>query len=126
EVDLDPETARGAEVVRVESSVGHLVAEASAKVRRLGPAVVGITGSVGKTTTRAAVEAVLREAFAVVATEGNLNTPLGVSLMLLNREFDGESVLVLEMGARLAGDIRDLCAAFPPTVSVVTNVKGVH
>lgn len=126
EVDLGPEAVQGVEVVRVESSVGYLVAEASAKLRRLGPAVVAITGSVGKTTTRAAIEAVLREAFEVVATEGNRNTPLGVSLMLLNRDFGAESVLVLEMGARLPGDIRELCAAFPPTVSVVTNVKGVH
>ena len=126
EQDLDPEAVRGVEVVRVESSIGHLVAEASAKVKAAGARVVAITGSVGKTTTRTAIEAVLREGFDVVASEGNKNTPLGLSLMLLNREFDAESVLVLEMGARFKGDIKELCEAFPPTVSVVTNVKGVH
>ena len=122
----DVDVPDGVEVVRVEDSTAHLVAEASAKLRRAGPEVVAITGSVGKTTTRTAIEAVLREGFAVTASEGNKNTPLGLSLMLLNRDFDPRGVLVLEMGARLPGDIHELCAAFPPTVSVVTNVKGVH
>ena len=116
----------GVAVVLVDDAVAHLVAEAQAKVRRSGARVVAITGSVGKTTTRAAVHAVLAEAFAVVASEGNKNTPLGLSLLVLNRDVTPETVLVLEMGARLEGDIRELCAAFPPTVSIVTNVKAVH
>ena len=125
-VERDVEVPAGVEVTRVESSVGYLVAEASQKVRQSGADVVAITGSVGKTSTRAAVVAVLQEAFPVVASEGNKNTPLGLSLTLLNREFGAETKLVLEMGARLPGDIRELCAAFPPAVSVVTAVRGVH
>ncbi|HYE95359.1 MAG TPA: UDP-N-acetylmuramoyl-tripeptide--D-alanyl-D-alanine ligase [Rubricoccaceae bacterium] len=116
----------GIEVVVVEDSVGYLVGEATAKLRQLRPGIVAITGSVGKTTTKAAVLAVLREAFDAVASEGNKNTPLGLSLFLLNREITPETKLVLEMGARLAGDLRELCTYFPPTISVVTNVKGVH
>ena len=116
----------GVEVMEVESTLRYLVEQASEKVRRLGPAVVAITGSVGKTSTKTAVLAVLREAFDVVASEGNMNTPLGLALLILNREFSSRTKLVLEMGARLEGDIRDLCTAFPPTVSVVTNVRGVH
>ena len=80
----------------------------------------------GKTTTKMAVLAVLREAFDVVASEGNLNTPLGLSLLVLNREVTPETKLVLEMGARLEGDLDELCGYFPPTVAVVTNVRGVH
>ncbi|MEM1115504.1 MAG: UDP-N-acetylmuramoyl-tripeptide--D-alanyl-D-alanine ligase [Bacteroidota bacterium] len=124
EVDVD--VPEGVRLTRVDDSVAHLVAEASAKLRRVGPEVVAITGSVGKTTTRTAIEAVLREGFSVTASEGNKNTPLGLSLMLLNRDFDADGVLVLEMGVRLPGDIAELCAAFPPTVSVVTAVKAVH
>lgn len=124
EHDVDvPETI---ELTRVEDSVGWLVENASAKVRASDARVVAITGSVGKTTTRAAIHAVVAEGFPVVASEGNKNTPLGLALMLLNREIPSGAVLVLEMGARLPGDIRDLCAAFPPDISVVTNVKGVH
>ena len=118
--------AEGVEVVRVESSVGYLVERASKRVRQLGLPTVAITGSVGKTTTRTAVGAVLRQAFRVRTSEGNKNTPLGLSLTLLNADLTSETVLVLEMGARLAGDIKELCAAFPPTVGVVTNVRGVH
>jgi UDP-N-acetylmuramoyl-tripeptide--D-alanyl-D-alanine ligase len=114
------------EVTRVEDSIAYLVAEASHKLRQSGARVVAITGSMGKTSVRAAATAVLSEAFGVVPSEGNKNTPLGLSLMLLNRDIDADSVLVLEMGARLPGDIRELCAAFPPTVSVVTVVRGVH
>ncbi len=124
--EIDLEVPEGVEVVRVESALDFLIGEATEKLRRLGPDVVAITGSMGKTTTRTAVLAVLREGFAVVASEGNKNTPLGLSLLLLNRAFDADTKLVLEMGARLEGDIRELCHVFPPTVSIVTNVRGVH
>lgn len=122
--DVDvPETV---EVVRVEDTLAYLIAEARNKVARLDPPIVAITGSVGKTTTRAAVTAVLAEAFDVIPSEGNKNTPLGLSLLILNRPVTAETPLVLEMGARNAGDLKELCTLFPPTVSVLTNVKGVH
>lgn len=121
-VDVPP----GVKVEVVSSTLGALTKRACAHVDAAKPRTVAITGSVGKTSTRAAVVAVLSEAFDVVASEGNLNTPLGLSLTLLNREITPESVLVLEMGARLPGDLADLCTLFPPTVSVVTTVKAVH
>ncbi|HLT47463.1 MAG TPA: UDP-N-acetylmuramoyl-tripeptide--D-alanyl-D-alanine ligase [Rubricoccaceae bacterium] len=124
--ERDVEVPEGVEVVRVESTLDYLIEQATAKVRRLGPDVVAITGSMGKTSTRTAVHAVLAEAFDVVASEGNMNTPLGLSLLVLNRAITPETKLVLEMGARLAGDLHALCDYFPPTVAVVTNVRGVH
>ena len=124
--EQDVDAPEGVDVVRVEDSVAWLVQEARGRLRETGARVVAITGSVGKTTTRAAVTAVLREAFPVVASTGNKNTPLGLSLMLLNADITPETVLVLEMGARLPGDLDELCEAFPPTVSIVVNVKGVH
>ena len=124
EVNVD--VPDGVEVICVPDSIGYLVEQAVAKIERLKPAIVAITGSVGKTTTRTAVEAVLGEAFEVVASEGNKNTPLGLSLLILNREINPTTTLVLEMGARLEGDLKELCGYFRPTISVVTNVKGVH
>lgn len=124
--EVDVETPNHVEVIRVDDSVAYLVLLAHEKVRQIGPEIVAITGSVGKTSTKTAILAVLEEAFDVVASEGNKNTPLGLSITLLNAEFDADAKLVLEMGARLKGDIRELCAYFPPSVSVVTNVKGVH
>jgi UDP-N-acetylmuramoyl-tripeptide--D-alanyl-D-alanine ligase len=114
------------EVVRVGSTLDYLIEQTTEKIRRIGPAIVAITGSMGKTTTKMGLLAVLAEAFEVVASEGNKNTPLGLSLLVLNRDLGPETKLVLEMGARLKGDLRELCSYFPPTVSVVTNVRGVH
>ena len=126
EQDLSADVAGDAEVLRVESALGFLTSRAAEAVRESGADVVAITGSVGKTTTKTAILAVLREAFPVVYAEGNLNTPLGLSLMVLNHELRADTRIVMEMGARFEGDIRELCTLFPPTVSVVTNVKGVH
>ncbi|MCH7976786.1 MAG: UDP-N-acetylmuramoyl-tripeptide--D-alanyl-D-alanine ligase [Bacteroidetes bacterium] len=124
EVEID--ASDGIDVIRVENTLDYLIRMAREKVRLHASDIVAITGSVGKTSTKTAVHAVLQEGFDVVASEGNKNTPLGLSLTLLNADFDSETKLVLEMGARLKGDIKELCSYFPPTVSVVTNVKGVH
>ena len=126
ERDLTAEEAGDADVIRVESALDFLTTRASAALRQSGADVVAITGSVGKTTTKTALVAVLREAFPVAYAEGNLNTPLGLSLSVLNQEAGPDTKWIMEMGARLAGDIRELCALFPPTVSVVTTVRGVH
>lgn len=116
----------GVRVEVVASTIDALVARASARVRGLGCRTVAITGSVGKTTARTAVVSVLEQAFPVKGSEGNKNTPLGLSLTLLNADLTPETVLVLEMGARIPGDIQELCDAFPPTVGVVTTVRPVH
>jgi UDP-N-acetylmuramoyl-tripeptide--D-alanyl-D-alanine ligase len=126
EVDVDASIQEAVDVIRVDDTLQYLVDRAVEKVRRVEPDIVAITGSMGKTTTKMAIMAVLGEAFKVVASEGNMNTPLGLSLMILNRDLAPETKLVLEMGARLAGDLRELCTCFRPRVSVVTNVRGVH
>ena len=129
EQDLDE---RGVDVpaevdlVQVEDSIGYLVEQATEKIRRLDPDIVAITGSMGKTTTKTAIRAVLRETFDIVVSAGNKNTPLGLSLLLLNSDITPATKLILEMGARLKGDLKKLCSHFPPTVSVITNVRRVH
>ena len=115
-----------AEVTRVESTLDWTIQRASAKVKEQKPRIVAITGSMGKTTTRNAVVSVLSQRFSVISAEGNLNTPLGLSLMVLNREMGPETVAVMEMGARFEGDIKELVTLFPPAVSIVTVVRGVH
>ncbi len=110
----------------VDDTVAHLCGLATAKLAASGAAVVAITGSVGKTTAKTAIVAVLRESFPVVCAEGNLNTPLGLSLMVLNADIGPDTKVVMEMGARLPGDLVELTTLFPPTVSVVINVRGVH
>ena len=90
------------------------------------PTVVGITGTVGKTTTKDALATVLRHAGTrVSATEGNLNNELGLPLTVLSADPRTE-VLVLEMGATHAGDIEHLCSIAPPEVGILTAISPVH
>ena len=90
------------------------------------PTVVGITGTVGKTTTKDALATVLRHTGKrVSATAGNFNNEIGLPLTVLAADPRTE-VLVLEMGATHAGDIEHLCGIAPPSVGVLTAISPVH
>jgi len=90
------------------------------------PSVVGITGTVGKTTTKDALATVLRYAGRrVSATAGNYNNEIGLPLTVLGADPRTE-ILVLEMGATHPGDIRHLCAIAPPKVGILTAISPVH
>jgi UDP-N-acetylmuramoyl-tripeptide--D-alanyl-D-alanine ligase len=90
------------------------------------PTVVGITGSVGKTTAKDTLAAVLRvSGRKVSATEGNFNNEIGLPLTVITAAERTET-LVLEMGATHPGDIRRLCSIAPPRVGVLTAVSPVH
>ena len=116
----------GIPVETVEDSEQHLCRLASDSIRKTRSQTIAITGSIGKTTTKNAVSTVLGGKFSVLYTPGNLNTPLGIALTVLNADIATGSKLVLEMGATRRGDIAHLCSFYPPQVSVVTNVYGVH
>jgi len=89
-------------------------------------AIVGITGSVGKTTTKDALAAILRAAGKKVsATEGNFNNEIGLPLTVLAAD-ERTEVLVLEMGATHSGDIEHLCGIAPPGVGVLTAIAPKH
>ena len=82
--------------------------------------VIGITGSVGKTTTKDMVAAVLGQKYQVLKTEGNFNNELGLPLTLfrLNRQHE---ICVLEMGMNHFGEISYLVHLAPPDVAVITK-----
>ncbi|HEY9555574.1 MAG TPA: UDP-N-acetylmuramoyl-tripeptide--D-alanyl-D-alanine ligase [Acidimicrobiales bacterium] len=92
---------------------------------RLPAPVVGITGSVGKTSVKDMLAAVLRQRMAVAASERSFNNEIGVPLTLLGAP-DGTEAVVVEMGARGVGHIADLCSIALPTVGIVTRVAAVH
>ena len=87
--------------------------------------VIGITGSLGKTTCKELTAAVLASAFDVIKSEANLNTEIGLPLTLLQLRPDHQRA-VLEMGMYGPGEIRLLCQIARPQMGVVTNVGPIH
>ncbi len=112
----------------VDGGTGVLVADTGAALRDLGRAararldavVVGVTGSVGKTTTKDMARAVLETTFVTHATERSLNNEIGVPITLFEAPADA-GALVVELGARSVGDIRALCEIVVPSIGVVTR-----
>lgn len=87
--------------------------------------VIGITGSIGKTTTKEFTFDLLSRKFKVLKSEGNFNNHLGVPLSLLKLT-DRHEVAVLEMAMSAPGEIRALTRIAPPDIAVLTNIKPVH
>ncbi|NGZ06581.1 MAG: UDP-N-acetylmuramoyl-tripeptide--D-alanyl-D-alanine ligase [Magnetococcales bacterium] len=89
-------------------------------------AVIGITGSSGKTTVKEMVAACLRQELTEVhATQGNLNNHIGVPLTLLSMPATCQAA-VIEMGMSAPGEIAHLTRLAEPTIGVVTNVQPAH
>ena len=93
--------------------------------RRSGARVVAITGSVGKTTTKENVAALLAGSYRVFRNAGNLNNHIGLPLSLLELRH-GPEIAVVELGMNHAGEISKLVSIAEPDVRVWTNVAEVH
>lgn len=91
----------------------------------LNPIVVGVTGSTGKTSVKDLLASIVRGRMPVIASEKSFNNELGVPLTLLKTRADTR-VVVVEMGARGAGQIRQLCNMARPHIGIVTNVGVTH
>src|SRR5207247_1253862 len=87
--------------------------------------VIGVTGSVGKTSTKELIADVLAQRFRVLRTPANLNTEIGVPLALMQLGSTHE-VATLEMAMTDIGDIRALARLAEPRIGVVTNVQPSH
>ena len=87
---------------------------------------IGITGSYGKTSVKFIVAEILSQRFNVLATPGSYNTPMGICIVVNNQLRPDHQVLVLEMGMRYRGDIRELCDIAPPDLAIVTDVGIAH
>ena len=87
--------------------------------------VIAITGSVGKTTTKDMVAAVLGEKYNVLKTEGNLNNDIGVPMTLLRLKPEHQ-LAVLELGMNHAGEIDYLSAIVEPDMILMTNIGDSH
>lgn len=111
--------------LRVENTLQALQQLARYWRRKLNVRVIGITGSVGKSTTKELVAEVLSQRYRTLKTIGNLNNEIGLPLMLL-RLGKGHERAVLEMGFYVPGEIALLCEIAQPHVGVITNIGTVH
>jgi UDP-N-acetylmuramyl pentapeptide synthase len=127
-----------------------LASQARRVLEKYKPTVIAVTGSVGKTSTRAAIACVLQERFRLRTAKGNYNTDIGVPLTILGMDEPGRNpfawlrvfaraqrlllhhdasfpeLLVLEFGADAPGDMGTLCDIATPDISVFTALSPVH
>jgi len=116
----------GAGAVLSSGSPLHaLQALARAWRRELGSTVIAVTGSVGKTSTKDLLAALIAPHRSVAASRANFNTEIGLPLELLAAPA-GTEVLVLELAMRGAGQIAELATICEPEIGVITNVGPVH
>ena len=119
----------GRSAIVVEDTLAALLKlGAWARVRlepTVGSRVIGVTGSVGKTSTKDFIAAALSSELVVSASERSFNNDQGLPVTLLNAA-DNAQALVLEMGMRGFGEIARLCSIAQPTIGVVTAVAAAH
>lgn len=116
---------RGAAIVRTDDPTAFMLDLASWWRDRLGARVVGITGSIGKTTTKDVLTALLARRYRVHATSGNFNNLIGLPLTVLSAPRDTEA-LVVEMGMDGRGQIERLSRCARPDIAVITKVGTSH
>lgn len=118
-------TDRRYAAVVVEDSIKAVGELAKAYDREINHKKVAVTGSVGKTTTKEFIAAVLAEKYRVHKTEGNYNSNIGLPLSILSMKEDTE-VSVLEMGMSGLGEIDYLSRLAEPDIAVITNIGSSH
>ncbi len=121
----DPAALGDVTVVRVADSLAALGAVAAGWRRRFELLVVGVTGSIAKTSTKEAIAAVLGKRLVTLRSEGNQNNEIGLPLTLLQLGQEHEAA-VLEMGMYVGGEIAELARMAQPSIGVVTAVQPVH
>jgi UDP-N-acetylmuramoyl-tripeptide--D-alanyl-D-alanine ligase len=101
-------------------------AEAARRVREIRPFIVGITGSYGKSSTKAILAHILQFEGPTLAASGSINTLMGVTRHIREELVFGHQFMVVEMGAFKTGSIRRLCQLTPPAAGIITAVGDMH
>ena len=100
--------------------------QAKQRVHRVRPTVVAITGSYGKTTTKNYLAHLLSQTHTALASPASFNNAMGLSRAVNEGLVPGTEVFIAEMGTYGLGEIRGLCAVFPPDIAVITAIGEVH
>ena len=123
-----------AEHGRMPMDFPHIIVECTRKallrlaayyLKLIGPKVIGITGSAGKTTLKDMIASILTKKFRTKKTIGNFNNDIGMPLSVFELR-DLDEVIVLEMGMNHAGEIAPLSLAAEPDIVVITNIGDAH
>lgn len=121
----DTDVSDGKAYIKVSDSVAALGLLGAWHRQKFSIPLVGVTGSVGKTTTKEMIAAVLSAAFPTLKTEGNFNNQIGMPLTLLGLS-EGTKAAVIEMGMSAKGEISYLTRLAKPTAAVITNIGLCH
>ena len=123
--DKNAALPNGIPLILVENTGQALLDLSAAYRREFDIPVIAVTGSVGKTSTRAMLAGVLSQKYKVLCTDGNLNNEIGVphTLFRLSRE---HQIAVIEMGMNHFGELSRITAAAKPSTAVITNVGEAH
>jgi UDP-N-acetylmuramoyl-tripeptide--D-alanyl-D-alanine ligase len=101
-------------------------ADAIRILKRVHPTVIGITGSYGKSSTKAMLAHILQFNAPTLAATGSINTLMGITRHIREQLVPGHRFLVVEMGAYGIGSIRRLCRLTPPAAAIITAVGDMH
>ncbi|HID66679.1 MAG TPA: hypothetical protein EYP32_07910 [Aquificaceae bacterium] len=123
--EKDINVPKGKFVIKVDSSLEALRKIASFKRKIFKGKVIGIAGSVGKTTTKELVAYLLSKVGKTYKTPGNLNSQIGLPLAIANAPLD-VNFWVLEHGASKRGEIRKLIEITKPHVRLITTIGEEH
>lgn len=100
--------------------------EAHAKIEKLQPLIVGVTGSFGKTSVKHILGHVLQFYGPTLITPGSVNTPMGISRVIREQLRSSHQFFIVEMGAYGIGSIAELCRLTPPNMGVLTAIGAAH
>ena len=116
---------KGKTIVYVKNTLKSLQDIAHYVRKKRGVTVIGVTGTNGKTTTKELIASILGRGHRVIKNSGNLNNHIGLPLSL-TRIGEGDEYAVMEMGASIKGDIKELCEIAAPDYGVITNIGPGH
>jgi len=100
--------------------------EARAKLARVEPMVIGITGSFGKTSVKHILGHILQSHAPTLITPGSVNTPMGITRIIREQLQENHQYFIVEMGAYGPGSIERLCNLTPPDIGIISNVGHAH
>ncbi len=123
--DRLPEKLPPCALIHTDDSVKALGRFAAAYKRQIAPLTVAVTGSIGKTTTKEFIAAVLSERYQTLKTPGNFNNHIGLPLTMLSLS-EADRAVVLEMGMSARGEIEYLSSLAAPRIAVITNIGTSH